>query len=204
MDDDARRAKGLEEARRNLEMVAAVGGTHLAAPAVGATDGAGPKLDPRRLAERYRALLELGKNFGVVPIVEIWGFSKNIQTLAEAAAIAIGADHPDAAILADVYHLHKGGSGIAGLKLLGPNAVPILHINDYPAKPRDALSDADRVYPGDGVAPLTAILRALNQPGSRTALSLEVFNRDYWRLDPAAVAATGLSKIRAAVAAAVG
>lgn len=204
VDDDARRKKGLEEARRNFEQVARVGGTRLAAPPFGASDANAPRLDLARVAERYRALLELGKPFGVVPIVEVWGFARNLTTLGEAAAVAIGADHPDAAILADVYHLHKGGSGIAGLDLLGPNAVPVLHINDYPARPRAELADADRVYPGDGVAPLTPILRALNRPGSHTALSLEVFNRDYWKLDAATVAATGLAKIRAAVAAALG
>ena len=204
VDDDARRARALEEARRNMEQVARVGGTRIAAPPVGATDMGGPTLDLARVAERYRALLELGARFGVTPLVEIWGFSKNIRTLAEAAAVAIGADQPGAAILADVYHLGKGGSGVAGLKLLGPNAVPILHINDYPAKGRETLDDADRVYPGDGVAPLTAILRALHESGSKTALSLELFNRDYWKLDPATVAATGLAKMRAAVAAALG
>ena len=136
----------------------------------------------------------------MTPLVEVWGFSKNISTLAEAAAVAIGADHPAAAILADVYHLHKGGSGVAGLRLLAPGAVPVLHINDYPDKPRATLSDADRVYPGDGVAPLATILRALNHPGAPTVLSLELFNRAYWQLDPATVAATGLAKVRAAVA----
>ncbi len=204
VDDDARRAKGLEEARRNMEMVAKVGGTRIAAPATGATDPSGPKLDLDRVGERYRALLELGKDFGVTPIVEVWGFSKNLQTLAEATHVAIAANHPDAAILADVYHLHKGGSGFAGLKLLGPGAVPILHINDYPDKPRQALTDADRVYPGDGVAPLPAILRTLRDTGFKTALSLELFNRDYWKLDAATVAATGLAKIKAAVASTMG
>ncbi len=204
VDDDSRRAKALEEARRNMEQVARIGGTRIAAPPVGATEMNGPKLDLARVAERYRALLELGQQFGVTPLVEIWGFSKNVQTLAEAAAVAIGADHPNAAILADVYHLGKGGSGVASLKLLGPTAVPVLHINDYPAKSRETLSDADRVYPGDGVAPLTAILRALHESGAKTVLSLELFNRDYWKLDPATVAATGLSKIRAAIAAALG
>ena len=203
VDDPARRAKALEEARRNMDQVARIGGARIAAPPFGATDAAGPKLDPARLAERYRALLDLGRTMGVTPLVEIWGFSKNITTLAEAAAVAIGADHPDAAILADVYHLGKGGSGVAGLGLLAPGAVPVLHINDYPARPRETLSDADRVYPGDGAAPLAQILRALHHPEAPTTLSLELFNRDYWKLDPATVAATGLSKVRAAVAAAL-
>ena len=203
VDDESRRAKALEEARRNMEMVARIGGTRIAAPATGATDKAGPKLDLDRVAERYRTLLDLGKNFEVTPIVEVWGFSKNLQTLADAAHVAIGANHPDAAILADVYHLHKGGSGFAGLRLLGPGALPVLHMNDYPDKPREALSDADRVYPGDGVAPLATILRTLRDSGAKTALSLELFNRDYWKLDPATVATTGLAKMRAAVASAI-
>ena len=200
VDDDGRRAKGLEEARRNMEMVARIGGTRIAAPATGATDPNGSKLDLDRVAERYRALLELGKTFGVTPIVEVWGFSKNLQTLSDAAKVAIAADHEGATLLLDVYHLHKGGSGVAGLRLLGPGAVPVLHMNDYPDKPREALTDADRVYPGDGIAPMSTILRALRDSGGKTALSLELFNRDYWKLDPATVAATGLAKMRAAVA----
>src|SRR2546422_437079 len=38
VDDEARQARGLEEARRNMEMVAQIGGKRLAAPPVGATD----------------------------------------------------------------------------------------------------------------------------------------------------------------------
>lgn len=204
VDDAARRARGLETARRDMEMVAKIGGTRIAAPASGAADAASPRLDLDRLAERYRALLELGKGFGVTPIVEVWGFSRNLTTLAEAAHVAIGADHPDAAILADVYHLHKGGSGFDGLKLLGPGAVPVLHMNDYPDRPRANLSDADRVHPGAGVAPLGPILRSLNHPSAPVALSLELFNKDYWKLDPATVAAEGLARMKAAVAAALG
>src|SRR6266852_6322826 len=38
VDDDARRARGLEEARRSMERVAQIGGKRLAAPPAGATD----------------------------------------------------------------------------------------------------------------------------------------------------------------------
>jgi sugar phosphate isomerase/epimerase len=56
VDDDARRAKGFEEAKRCMEIVAQVGGTRLAAPPAGATDKA--DLNLLRAAERYRELLE--------------------------------------------------------------------------------------------------------------------------------------------------
>ena len=197
VDDDARRKKGLEEARRNFEMVRKVGGNRIAAPPFGATDRA--DLDLRKVAERYRALADLGDEFGVTPLVEVWGFSKPISRLGEAAMVAMESGHPRAAILGDVYHLHKGGSDYGGLRLLGRDAMPVLHMNDFPDAPREKLADSDRVYPGDGVAPLKGILRTLHDGGIRTVLSLELFNRDYWKDDATVVVRVGLEKMRSAV-----
>lgn len=198
VDDDARRAKGLEQARRDMDLVQRIGGLRIAAPPAGMTDRAG--VDPRVLAERYRALLKIGDQIGVVPQVEVWGFSKTLSRLGEAVQVAIEADHPSACVLADAYHLYKGGSGIEGLKLLAPNAMFAFHLNDYPATPdRATISDAQRVYPGDGVAPLTKLLKTLREIGFKGALSLELFNRDYWMRDAGEVARTGLEKMRAEV-----
>ena len=96
--------------------------------------------------------------------------------------------------------MYRGGSPFEGLHLLGPAAVHVLHFNDYPAAAdREKLNDADRVYPGDGVAPLSSILKTLADGGFHVMLSLEVFNRDYWKQDPAVVAKTGFDKIKALV-----
>lgn len=195
VDDDARRKKALDEAKRNMELVKAIGGTRLAAPPVGATDRS--DMDLKKIGERYRALLELGDNIGVVPQVEVWGFSKTLGTLGEAAMVAISADHPKACILTDVFHMHKGGSGFHGIKLLNGNALQVIHLNDYPANPtRDKITDADRVYPGDGAAPLGQIFRDLNAIGFRGYLSIELFNREYWKEDASKVLATALGKLR--------
>lgn len=199
VDDAARRAKGLEAARRAMELVRQIGGQRLAAPPVGATTQTDLVL--LRAAERYRALLEVGDQIGVVPQVELWGFSKTLSRLGETALVAIESGHPKACILADVYHLYKGGSGFAGIKLLGAAALPVFHLNDYPdTPPRADITDAGRVYPGDGVAPLPQLLRDLWQLGFRGVLSLELFNRDYWKQDALAVARTGLHKMQAVVA----
>ena len=75
------------------------------------------------------------------------------------------------------------------------------HINDYPAEPpRQTINDSHRVYPGDGIAPLDKILRTLRDVGYRGPLSLELFNRDYWKQDALQVAKTGFEKTKAAVA----
>jgi sugar phosphate isomerase/epimerase len=198
VDDEGRRKQGLEEMKRAMAMVRDIGGTRIATPPAGATKQA--DLSLTRAAERYRVLLELGEQMGVVPQVELWGFSKVLSRLADVTFVAMESGHPQACILLDVYHLYKGGSPLTGLKLLAGAAMHVLHINDYPAQPpRAAITDAARIYPGDGIAPLKEILRDLRQIGYRGALSLELFNRDYWKQDPLTVARTGLEKMRAVV-----
>ncbi len=194
VDDDAARAKGLEAAKRDMELVRAIGGMRIAAPPAGATDKTVSLADAAR---RYRALLELGETMGVTPQVEVWGFSKSLTRLSETAYVALESGHPAACVLPDIYHLHKGGSGFHTTKLLSGLAVHMFHVNDYPAVPeRAAITDAHRVYPGDGVAPLRQIVRDLRASGFRGYLSLELFNRDYWKQDAEQVARTGLAKMR--------
>jgi sugar phosphate isomerase/epimerase len=137
---------------------------------------------------------------GVVPQVEVWGFSRCLSRLGEAVLVALESGHPKACVLADVYHLYKGGSGFGGLRFLNGSALHVLHFNDYPADPpRASITDAQRVYPGDGVAPLKEVVRDLRHIGFRGVLSLELFNREYWKQDPLTVARTGLEKMRAVV-----
>lgn len=195
VDDDERRAKGLEQARRDMDLVQQIGGKRVAAPPAGATDV--DTLDYLKVAERYHALLTIGDHIGVVPQVEVWGFSKSLNRLGQAVLAAVESGHPSACVLPDVYHLYKGGSNFTGLQLLGSTAVHVFHMNDYPANPpRQAIGDADRVYPGDGVAPLAEILRTLHNINFNGYLSIELFNRSYWQQDPLEVARTALSKLR--------
>jgi 2-keto-myo-inositol isomerase len=197
VDDAKRRKQALETARRSMDWVQQIGGRRIAAPPAGAIKEA--NLDLLKAAERYRVLLDLGDKIGVVPQVEVWGFSRCLNRMGEAALVAMESGHPKACILPDVYHLYKGGSELGGLRLLGPSAVQVFHFNDYPSQPRASITDAARVYPGDGVAPLKDIVRDLQQIGFAGALSLELFNRDYWKQDALTVARTGLERMRAVV-----
>jgi sugar phosphate isomerase/epimerase len=158
-------------------------------------------IDYLNAAERYRKLLELGDQIGVVPQVEVWGFSKTLQRLGQAVFVAIESRHPKACVLPDVYHLYKGGSEFTGLKLLSGTAVHVFHMNDYPADPpRETIGDGDRVYPGDGVAPLPEIIQTLRDMNFDGYLSVELFNPNYWQLDPLEVAREALVKTQALTA----
>ena len=200
VDDPETRKKGLEEAKTDMDLLKQIGGLRLAAPPVGATEISG--FDLAKATERYRALLEIGDQMEVVPMAEVWGFSKTLTTLGEAAHIALNADHPKACILPDIYHLFKGGSGYHGVKLLSPSAVHVFHVNDVPSNfTSEKVTDADRVFPGDGIAPIAQVLRDLKSIGYNGVLSLELFNQTYWANDPLTTAKTGLEKIKKIVAA---
>ena len=96
VDDDSRRAQGMERAKREMEMMAQIGGKRFAAPPAGATGL--PKLELPKVAERYRALLEAGDQLGVVPQLELWGFSKNLGRLSECVAVAMESGHHNACV----------------------------------------------------------------------------------------------------------
>jgi 2-keto-myo-inositol isomerase len=199
VDDDTQRAAGVEQMKRDMALVAELGGTRIAAPPAGANRG-GAKLDSAAIAERYRVILDAGREAGVVPQLEIWGHSTNVSHLAEALAIAVHSGHADACVLADVYHLYKGGTAPAALHLLSRKAAHVFHMNDYPATPdRAAITDAHRIWPGDGVAPLKELLGHLVANDCSLVLSLELFNAEYWKLPVAVAARTGLAKMVAAV-----
>jgi len=203
VDDDAKRQQALEEAKRDMDTLAQIGGKRIAAPPVGAHRNAS-KLDLFVVAERYRALLKVGDQTGVVPQLEVWGFSSNLSRLGESVMVCVEASHPKACLLPDVYHIFKGGSDFGGLAMLSDDAIQVFHMNDYPAEPaREQMNDSDRVYPSDGVAPLSDILKMIGGARRSVVLSLELFNKDYWKQDALDVAKTGLAKMKAAVAAVV-
>lgn len=198
VDDAAVRAKAVEQVKREMDVLARIGGKRIAVPPAGATEGAA--LDLTMAAERYRVLLEAGDSIGVVPQLELWGFSRNLHRLGECMFVVIESGHPQACLLADAYHIYKGGSDFNGLKMIDGRAIQVFHLNDYPAEPpRETIADRDRVMPGDGIAPLSQILKDLSDKGTQTVLSLELFSQAYWRQDPLEVAREGLARMKAAV-----
>lgn len=199
VDDPARRKKGLDAMGRHMEMLASIGGKRVAAPPIGANNAKDPIIPLPVIAERYRALLELGDKTGITPLVELWGPSKNLHLLGQVAFVAIEAQHPKASMLLDFYHMHKGGSDFVGLEQINGAALHIIHTNDWPDVPREKLTDAHRVFPGDGIAPFQQIFHTLLETGFTGYLSLELFNRDYWKESPMKVAKEGIAKMRAVV-----
>lgn len=191
--DSEKSKQGFAQMEKEMEMLAAIGCTRVAAPAIGAT----APIDVMQSAEKFSQLIELGRKTGVMPQLEFWGSFAPFHNLSQCLSVAAAANDLDAKILPDVYHLYRGGSGYNGLKLLSGDAFDVIHVNDIPSGiSREKLADKDRVYPGDGIAPYQEIANFLKNMGGTKILSLELFNEKYWAQDALAVAKTGLEKTK--------
>ena len=105
VDDDQTRKVAFEQLETEMKMMAGLGCSRIAAPPAGATSG--NLLDLTMVAQRYRALIELGLKTGVMPQLEIWGASLNLSRLSQALFVAAEVNHPQARVLADVYQIGR-------------------------------------------------------------------------------------------------
>jgi 2-keto-myo-inositol isomerase len=198
--DDTRRAASMEKLKADMDKVAQIGGTRIAAPP--GNNRAAVSLDD--VAKYYRDALEMGEKTGVTPLLELWGTHPVLGPLSHGIYVTAAAGRADASLLLDVFHLYKSGTPSTALKQINGGALHVMHLNDYPAAADpSALTDANRIYPGDGVAPLRQILRDMRDNGFRGYLSLELFNREYWTRSADDNLKTAMEKIRATVRAAM-
>ena len=190
------RAAGLEETKSDMALLAEIGCPCIAASMFGMQKPGSPTLPLEAIAERYVAVLDLGKKMGVRPLLEYWGHSVNLFRLEDALEVVRLTGRDDAAVLADVYHTYRGGGSFDTYRKLTAKLLPVLHVNDYPSYPcREQLKDPDRVWPGDGNAPWRKIFSDLAAVGADPWLSIELFNPAYWRTYPGKTLAEGYAKL---------
>ena len=194
MAQDVEKSKaGFSQMEKEMGMLAELGCQRIAAPAIGTEN----PIDLLIAGEKYAQLVSLGRKIGVMPQLEFWGAFPQFHHLGQAMAVAAAANDPDVKILADIYHLFRGGSGFEGLHMLDGKIIDIFHLNDFTDQiPRLDQQDKDRVFPGDGVAPLDEVANIFKAMGGNKILSLELFNPTYYEMDAFVVAKTGLEKMK--------
>jgi sugar phosphate isomerase/epimerase len=198
--DPAVRDAGLEQARAEMDLLLRVGCIAVAAPPAGDVAG----LDLATIGANFAELLTLGRSMGIEPILEFWGRAPVLHSITQAASVLATAESrsssADTTMLLDLFHMYTGGSRVEDIPALsGPGTsgsrVGLVHINDYPLDPpRDRITDADRVMPGDGAGPVGAFLKALDDVGFSGPLSVELFRSDYGGLDAGGTARESLEK----------
>jgi sugar phosphate isomerase/epimerase len=147
--------------------------------------------EPGRRAEVFAELCRLARGYGLRCVVEPMVFSQ-VRTPAEALALIGTAGADDAGVLVDTLHLARAGGTPSDLDALGEPRLPYVQLCDAAsAEPagrdaagiRRAVAEAvgHRLPPGEGVLPLSEVLRRIAPDGP---VSVEVPNPAA-RTDPA-------------------
>ena len=133
--------EGLEEAKRDMDLLAQLRGqAHRRSaggcPWHGRSDGG---------RERYRALLEIGDEIGVVPQIEMWGGNRSIGRVSTAIYIALEAGH-QAPVFSVTCITRTRAVRLRRAQDAWPAGAAGIHWNDYPADPRARRSAMATVF----------------------------------------------------------
>lgn len=147
-----------------------------------------------------RGLSAIARPFGVRLALEFLGFADcSVNSLAQCARIVGATARPNVGLVLDTFHFHAGGSSLASIQTVDPRKIFMVHLNDVERAPRGKLHDALRLFPGEGVLPLSRILGALRRVGYAGGYSVEIFRPQYWRRPPLQVARQAHGAARAAL-----
>ncbi|MGD9495209.1 MAG: sugar phosphate isomerase/epimerase family protein [Armatimonadota bacterium] len=133
-----------------------------------------------RAGEVARAYAEAAAESGCRVALEPIGRASFMDTPAEALAVVEAAGHPALGIMVDTFHAWKSDVLPEDVRKLPGERVLIVHINDAEDVPPEQATDANRLYPGEGILPLAGYLDALRAIGYDGFLSMELFRPEYW------------------------
>ncbi|NNF00185.1 MAG: sugar phosphate isomerase/epimerase [Pyrinomonadaceae bacterium] len=144
------------------------------------------------IQESVKVLDELGgiaENYNVSLAFEFLGQTDcSVQTLDLCNEIVERVNRENIGNVIDTFHFYAGNSSFEAIEKMNPEKLFIFHINDAEDLPRADLTDAHRLYPGEGILPLKEIKAKFDQIGYDRMVSIEIFRPEYWNQDPFEVA----------------
>jgi 2-keto-myo-inositol isomerase len=180
------RAASLESLKKRCEMFASLGLSHIYSPT--ATTQKFTLDDYKTGADNMREVGAIAQQFRMTAMAEFVRTSSFISTLTTLLQMTRAAAHPNMRALFDCYHFWSGLNKLEDLDLIRPGEIAHVHFQDVPDMPRELLDNTTRLIPGDGVSPLTTILRKLADKGYAGPLSVELFLPKFQQGDPFEVA----------------
>ena len=176
-------ATALDNLKKRCEMLAELGLTHIYAP-VGGGMQKFTEDDYKAGADNMRQAGDIVQQFKMRMTAEFTRNSPFISTLPTMLKVTRAAGHPAVKPLVDCYHFWSGNNKLEDLDQLKPNEIGHMHFQDVPDMPRELLDNTTRLIPGDGISPLTTILRKVSDKGYSGSLSVELFLPKYQQADP--------------------
>ena len=175
-------AAALDNLKKRCEMFSELGLSHIYAPVGGMQKFT--EDDYKSGADNMRQAGDIAQSYKMRMTAEFTRGSSFISTLTTMLRVTRAAAHPGVKPLFDCYHFWSGNNKLEDLDQVRPGEIGHVHFQDVPDMPRELLDNTTRLIPGDGISPLTTILRKLADKGYAGPLSVELFLPKYQQADP--------------------
>jgi sugar phosphate isomerase/epimerase len=186
------RAASLETWKKRCEQFSTIGLQKIYCPSV--TNRRVTAEDMKATPDCIRETGEIAKQFNLTAMIEFARTSTHIATLSTSLRMIREAAHPNVRPMLDFFHFWSGMSKFEDLDTIRPGEIAHVHFQDILDTPREIIDNNGRVIPGDGKAPIVAILKKLAEKQYQGALSVELFLMELTQGDPFDVATRIKSK----------
>ena len=130
--------------------------------------------------------------FDVRLALEFRGSDAFCTSLDTALGLVAQCAEPNVGVCLDLFHYYKGPSKPEDLAGLTRQTLAHVQLSDVAGVPRELMTDADRVLPGDGDFRFGPVVDRLKEIGYDGYVSLEVMNPVLWEMKLTQVAELGL------------
>ncbi len=207
-DDPERREALLAEFRMGLEVSKAIGGHHfIIVPPLQRDPAGGPFVGTRE--ETYEncvrilgKLGEMAEEYQVNLCFELVGFERSsVRSVEEADAIVRAVNRDNVGFVFDSYNIYLNNrtNDFSALRKAQPEKIFAIHMMSGKDVPDEEMGQDKRCFPDAGVVDIGNFLENLRETGYDGMVSIETFNPDYWKKDPAWVISTAYRTTREAL-----
>jgi sugar phosphate isomerase/epimerase len=154
--------------------------------------------DLAQIVERFRSLCKAAAAAGLRVSLEFFPFGA-LPDAASAWEVITRAGEPNADLLFDAWHWHRGGGEAARLAGIPRGAIGSLQLSDaaeVAAADVGEESRHGRLLPGTGVIDFGVLLRGLADAGHRPPIAVEVLSDELSRMDPRRAASLAAAATR--------
>jgi sugar phosphate isomerase/epimerase len=146
---------------------------------------------------RFRRLCEIAADFNVRVALEFVGTAAEVKDVRTAWHIVSTAGCDNGGLVLDTFHFFMGGSKAQDLAEVPIERIFLVHLSDAMNVPVETLRLPHdwRTFPGQGIINYRPIFEQLGRLGYKRAISLEVWNQELHRADPAEVVRKGFESL---------
>ncbi len=148
--------------------------------------------------EKLQRMADLGSTYGVQVFFEPIGAKVfSVRKVLNGLDIVNGVENHEVGLVIDTFNFYLGENTLEDLEKIPCERISFVHFHDASDRPKDQLTDEDRLFPGEGILDLDGISRILKEKGYEGPLSVELINPKLWaRMTPKEIAQKAWDSLR--------